>query len=66
VADEDCCTLFTPRFPATRADRAEVEAAERALDIPALVAEGLAGVVVEDFGFPMLQLPALAQGEGRE
>lgn len=66
VADEDCCTLFTPRFPATRAGRAEVEAAERALDIPALVADGLAGAVVEDFGFPMLQLPALAHGEGRE
>ena len=65
VEDEDCCTLFTPRFPATRASLAEVERAEAALDIAALVEAGLDGVVVEDFGFPMLQLSASGTREGQ-
>jgi thiamine biosynthesis protein ThiI len=65
VEDEDCCTLFTPRFPATRASLAEVERAEGALDISELVASGLDGVVVEDFGFPMLQLSASGTREGQ-
>lgn len=65
VEDEDCCTLFTPRFPATRATLAEVERAENSLDIAALVATGLEGVVVEDFGFPMLQLLASGTREGQ-
>ena len=58
VEDEDCCTLFTPRFPTTRASLADVERAEGALGIDELVAAGLDGVVVEDFGFPMVQLSA--------
>src|SRR5690606_158400 len=33
VPDEDCCTLFTPRFPSTRASREAVEAAETQLDV---------------------------------
>jgi thiamine biosynthesis protein ThiI len=66
VADEDCCTLFTPRFPATRASRDEVESAERRLDLPVFVQEAVDAVVVEDFSFPMLQLPALTEKEGRE
>src|SRR5262249_2707595 len=37
VPDEDCCTLFTPRFPTTRTTLEAVEAAERSLDITALV-----------------------------
>ena len=65
LEDEDCCTLFTPRFPATRASLAEVERAEAALDIAELVAAGLDGVVVEDFGFPMLQLSASGTREGQ-
>jgi len=65
LEDEDCCTLFTPRFPATRASLADVERAEAALDIAELVAAGLDGVVVEDFGFPMLQLSASGTREGQ-
>ena len=34
---EDCCTVFTPRHPRTRPKLAEVEEAERALDVDALV-----------------------------
>jgi thiamine biosynthesis protein ThiI len=65
VEDEDCCTLFTPRFPTTRAAVADVERAEAALDIEALVAAGLDGVVVEDFNFPMLQLSTSGTREGQ-
>lgn len=35
--DEDCCQVFTPRHPATRAGRDEIESAEAALDVQALV-----------------------------
>lgn len=52
VPDEDCCTLFTPRFPATRATKEAVEAAERELDIAALVDRAVADAVVEDYRFP--------------
>ena len=33
IPDEDCCTLFTPRHPATHARRAEIDEAERTLPI---------------------------------
>jgi hypothetical protein len=52
--------LFTPPHPTTRATLAEVEAAERLLDVAALVAQGVAGAVRERFVFP----PALAARSG--
>jgi tRNA uracil 4-sulfurtransferase len=52
LPDQDCCTLFTPAHPTTRATLAEVEAAERLLDVPALVARGVAGAERERFVFP--------------
>jgi thiamine biosynthesis protein ThiI len=52
LPDEDCCTLFTPRFPATRATRAAAEAAEARLDVPALVETAASGAVIENFRFP--------------
>jgi thiamine biosynthesis protein ThiI len=42
VPDQDCCQLFVPRHPATRADPGEVARAEAALDVPALVAQAVA------------------------
>jgi len=50
--DEDCCTLFTPRNPATRASLASVERAERSLDVAGLVAQAIDTMVVERFRFP--------------
>src|SRR5206468_1435404 len=50
--DQDCCQLFVPRHPATAASREEVERAETALDVPALVAAALEGVAEERFEFP--------------
>ncbi len=44
---EDCCTIFVPRHPRTRPRLEEVEAAEAALDVPALVAGALAAVETE-------------------
>jgi thiamine biosynthesis protein ThiI len=63
VPDEDCCTLFTPRFPATRASGAAVEAAERGLDLAALVDRAVGQAEVEDFGFPMLRSSVRTEGD---
>ena len=41
---EDCCTVFTPRHPRTRPQVSEVEAAESALDIAALVQGAIQGI----------------------
>ena len=41
---EDCCTVFTPRHPRTHPTVQEVEEAEAALDVDALVNEALAGL----------------------
>ena len=41
---EDCCTVFTPRHPRTHPKLKEVEAAESALDIEALVDEAVKGI----------------------
>ena len=58
IPDEDCCTLFTPRFPATRARLEAVEAAEAELDVDALVGRAVADTAVEDFRFPLIHSPA--------
>lgn len=50
--DADCCTLFTPRHPATRLSAEAVIAVERSLDVPALVQLGLAGATAASFAFP--------------
>jgi thiamine biosynthesis protein ThiI len=57
VPDEDCCTLFTPAHPATRARLEEVEAAERALQpsVAELAERAAAAAVVEEFRFPMIE-----------
>jgi thiamine biosynthesis protein ThiI len=58
ITDEDCCTLFTPPFPSTRATRESVERAERALDLNALVADAVEATVVEEFRYPLQKAPA--------
>jgi len=50
--DQDCCTLFVPMHPATRMSESEVRAAEARLDLPRLVAQGVAGATLETFEFP--------------
>ena len=67
IPDQDCCTLFTPKHPATRARLAAVEQAEQVLPIADMVAAARAATVVEDFRFPMLESTAArsarAQGD---
>ena len=52
VPDQDCCTLFVPRRPATRARLEDVERAERALPVAELVDKAAAEVERQDFLFP--------------
>ena len=52
IPDQDCCTLFTPRNPLTRAKLAEIEAAESALPIRELVERAVRDAIVEDTRFP--------------
>jgi thiamine biosynthesis protein ThiI len=52
VPDEDCCTLFTPRYPTTGASLAAVEAAERELDVTTLVATAVEAAMMEASFFP--------------
>ncbi len=52
VPDEDCCTLFTPRHPATKARPAEVESAERSLSIETMVETAIAGAASSSFVIP--------------
>jgi thiamine biosynthesis protein ThiI len=52
IPDQDCCTLFTPRNPLTRARLEVVEAAERALPVEEIVERAAADALVEQFEFP--------------
>jgi thiamine biosynthesis protein ThiI len=52
VPDQDCCQLFTPRHPATRAQAPEVEAVEKALPIEEWIARAVDAAEVEEYHFP--------------
>ena len=54
IPDQDCCTLFTPRNPMTRARLAPIEAAEAALPVEELVERAVREAVVEDFEYPVV------------
>jgi thiamine biosynthesis protein ThiI len=55
IPDQDCCTLFTPRHPATKARPVEVEQAEAALPIDEIVESAAAAAAVETFQFPVIE-----------
>lgn len=55
IPDQDCCTLFTPKHPATRARAADVARAEAALPIDEIVERAVKAAEVEDFRFPVLK-----------
>jgi thiamine biosynthesis protein ThiI len=52
IPDQDCCQLFVPKHPATRARLADVEEDERRLDIEALIRLGTTNASEEEFIFP--------------
>src|ERR1700674_2400292 len=55
IPDQDCCQLFTPKHPSTRARLEQVVRAEAVLPVADMVNAAVAGVAVEDFVFPALQ-----------
>ena len=56
--DQDCCTLFVPKHPETRAEAGAVQAAEARLDVARLVEAGAASAVTETFRFPPVEAVA--------
>jgi thiamine biosynthesis protein ThiI len=52
IPDQDCCTLFVPAHPETRARIEEVEAAESRFDIPRMIDEAVRATEVVRFWFP--------------
>jgi thiamine biosynthesis protein ThiI len=58
IPDQDCCTLFTPRHPATRARLGELERAEAGLPIEEIVNQAVGAAAVEEFHFPAIESPA--------
>jgi len=63
--DEDCCTLFTPRHPITRARLDEIDAAERSLPTDEIIDTALRQSVVERFLWPTAA-SATAVGQAAE
>jgi thiamine biosynthesis protein ThiI len=57
IEDQDCCQLFTPKHPATKARRDEIDAAERALPIDDFVRQAVDAAVLEDFNYPVIKYP---------
>jgi thiamine biosynthesis protein ThiI len=55
IPDQDCCTLFTPRHPATKARRADVLRAEAALPVQEIVDQAVGAAAVEHFQFPVIR-----------
>jgi thiamine biosynthesis protein ThiI len=53
IPDQDCCTLFTPRHPATRARLIDVERAEATLPVDEIVARAVSLTAREDYVFPV-------------
>jgi tRNA uracil 4-sulfurtransferase len=53
IPDQDCCTLFTPRHPATKARLADVERAESGLPIEDIVNAAVSAAAIEEFHYPI-------------
>jgi tRNA uracil 4-sulfurtransferase len=52
IPDEDCCTLFTPRHPATSARRDQIAAAETMLPVSEMVAAAASATLLERLRYP--------------
>jgi tRNA uracil 4-sulfurtransferase len=52
IPDQDCCTLFTPRHPATKARWIDIQRAEEQLPIAEIVRDAVAAASLEEFRFP--------------
>jgi len=54
LPDQDCCTLFVPAHPETRARIEEVEATEARFDIARMIDDAIRNTEVARFSFPPL------------
>jgi thiamine biosynthesis protein ThiI len=52
IPDQDCCQLFVPKHPATKARSAEVEEDESKFEVNELVRYGAENATEEEFTFP--------------
>ena len=55
IPDQDCCTLFTPRHPATKARYGDVQRAESTLPVEEIVSRAVREAALEEFVFPGIQ-----------
>lgn len=55
IPDQDCCTLFTPKHPATKARLEDVRHAEESLNIDEIVQRAVAAASIEVFTFPVIK-----------
>jgi tRNA uracil 4-sulfurtransferase len=53
IPDQDCCQLFVPKHPATKARFIDVEEDETNLDVKDLLRHGMENAIEEDFRFPL-------------
>jgi thiamine biosynthesis protein ThiI len=53
IPDQDCCQLFVPKHPATKARFADVEADETKFDVKELIRYGIENAKEEEFTFPL-------------
>ena len=53
IPDQDCCQLFVPKHPATKARIVDVEQDEAKFDVNELLRYGIDNAVEEDFSFPL-------------
>ena len=52
IPDQDCCQLFVPKHPATKARFRDVEADELKLDVKELLSYGIDNAIHEEFTLP--------------
>ena len=52
IPDQDCCQLFVPKHPATKARIREVEESETSFNVQELMRLGVEGATLEEFSFP--------------
>ena len=63
IPDEDCCQLFTPRNPATRARVDQVEDAEAGFPVDKMVSDAVDAAEVENFTFPAVRRKVPESGD---
>ncbi|HEY7533565.1 MAG TPA: hypothetical protein VH681_12400, partial [Nitrospiraceae bacterium] len=51
--DQDCCSLFTPRYPSTKTRLDDIRKIERTFDIATLVKQGVEKAELSEFTFPL-------------